>query len=49
MEDPIRKGTDGTNENVHNFFNILARAVGRPFVIFIILLFSIKRNNSNKK
>ena len=26
MEDPIRKGTDGTNENVHNFLvNILAR------------------------
>ena len=52
MEDPIRKGADGTNENVHNFLiNILARGglVGLLLYLafFFFLLKEIIKDKNN--
>ncbi len=52
MEDPIRKGADGTNENVHNFLvNILARGglVGLLLYLsfFFFLLKEIIKTRNN--
>ena len=52
MDDSQRRGTDGTNENVHNyFFNILAR--GGVFQLITILLFMffmfLEIEDKNKK
>ena len=39
MEDPERKGNDGTNENVHNFIiNILARGGILGLILYLFIL-----------
>ena len=40
MDDPIRNGDDGTNENVHNFLvNILARAGVLGLLLYLAFFF----------
>jgi O-antigen ligase len=41
MDDSQRRGTDGTNENVHNyFFNVLARGgIVQLLIIFLFMIF----------
>ena len=40
MNDPLRAGDDGLNENIHNFLlNVLARGGIFHFVIYLLLLF----------
>tara|TARA_B100001113_G_scaffold351397_1_gene350373 strand:- start:5868 stop:7202 length:1335 start_codon:yes stop_codon:yes gene_type:complete len=49
MDVPDRKGTDGTNENVHNYFmNIFARAGFLQLFLFLGLIYFIYRYSSNQ-